>query len=281
MTKICILIASHIYYDNQIELFKNCLLSLKNQTYTADIYVSVSFENEKFKELFINNILNIVDNINILFILSDKQLYQMEHIYVFNEYIKKYDLIMFCDDDDTYDKERVELINKMYIEYLSNKKDREFAGFIEIIDVEMDDAPEFWCYTITPIIYNDFYDRCKNDMDLLKYDYGDMYFRNYLRLISDKKYYYYTYKLDRPSYNHYTNPDGICGSQVKKDLDICIRNVIIVLISCLCNIDFVCNKVKLSENDLYIYVPELDRIKKLCYDLYDNIEVKNNKIKNN
>jgi hypothetical protein len=64
-------------------------------------------------------------------------------------------------------------INIKYQYCIANKKMGKYlGGFIENIDVEMDDAPEYWCYAITPRLYNDFFDRMKDDMDLLKYDYG-------------------------------------------------------------------------------------------------------------
>ena len=42
-----IFVASHIYYDNQLDLLNTCLISLVNQTKQSDIFVSISFESNK------------------------------------------------------------------------------------------------------------------------------------------------------------------------------------------------------------------------------------------
>jgi hypothetical protein len=268
MTAVCVIIASHISYNSQLDLLKNCIHSLKKQTMNADIYVCISFENDKYKQTFYEQIFEQEPDVN--FIISSIQQYQMQHIYHVRGYINHYDLVMFCDDDDTYECNRVEIIYKSYQYCLSQKTDGKLlGGFIEIIDVERHDAPEFWCYALVPSLIHDFYERMKEDIDLLAYDYGDMYFRNYLRLVHTGIT-FASCKFIKPLYNHTKNPFSVC-SRKGNDAVKYIRNVIILLTICMYDVDFITNKLQISEKDLYTFVPELDRVRKIKDKLYDNI----------
>jgi hypothetical protein len=271
MTKTCVLVPSHISYDVQLDLLRKTIVSLKEQTMKADIYLAISFQHERYKKEFDETIFRDITDIN--YVISSHQQYQMEHLNNLRKYANGYDLIMFCDDDDTYEANRVDTIVKLYQYCIANKKMGKYlGGFIEIIDVEMDDAPEYWCYAITPRLYNDFFDRMKYDMDLLKYDYGDMYFRNYLRLVNTNISYAHC-KFDKPLYNHYKNPDSICSRKVQ-DYARYIKNVIILLTICMYDIRFLEEKVQMKEEEMYSYVPELDRIREIKNKLYDNIAKK-------
>ncbi len=268
MTAVCVIIASHIYYDSQFYLLKTCIESLKKQTVAVDIYVCISFDNEGYKQTFYEQIFNQEPNVK--FIISSIRQYQMQHIYHAKGYMDHYDLVMFCDDDDTYECNRVEMISNLYEYCRSQKKDGKLlGGFIEIIDVERDDAPEFWCYALVPSLLHDFYERMKDDMDLLCYDYGDMYFRNYLRLVHSGIT-FASCKFHKPLYNHVKNPLSIC-SRKGDDAVRYMRNVIILLTICMYDTSFITNKLQISEKDLYAFVPDLDRIRKIKDKLYDNI----------
>jgi hypothetical protein len=269
MFRICVIVASHICYDGQLELLEKSLLSLLNQTLKPDIYLAISFENDIYKHAFDFAIYEKYTNIN--YIISSIRQYQMQHIYHVREYICKYDLIMFCDDDDTYDVNRVHTIYNIYKTCLSQMSDSKnhLGAFVEILDVNLNDAPEFWCYAITPILYNDFYKRMQDDMDLLAYDYGDMYFRNYLRLINNNVK-YCSCKFNKPLYNHIKHSQSICGKK-ESDYHRYVRNVVILLTICMYDVKYITDKLNLTEENLYIYVPELDRIRKIKYKLYDNV----------
>jgi hypothetical protein len=270
INKICILIPCHICYDKQLELLSKTLYSLINQSHKTDIYLSISFDNERYLEMFNNTIKPEFHNI-IHIMISDTQLYQMEHLDNIRKYVNYYDLIMFCDDDDTYESDRVKIITNIYNYCLSKKTDDKYlGGFIEIIDVERDDAPEYWSYAITPHIFNDFYNRLKDDMDLLRYDYGDMYFRNYLRLVNTNIT-FCSCKFEKPYYNHFKNPNSICSRKTQCNYRY-IRNVIILLTICMYNTKFIQEKCQISEEDIIKYVPELERIRKIKDKLYDNIQ---------
>ena len=266
--KICVIVASHICYDGQCSLLQKSLLSLLNQSLRPDVYLAISFENDRYKQEFEVNILDVHKDIN--YIISSTRQYQMQHILHVKQYVSIYDLIMFCDDDDTYDLKRVCIISEIYNKCLSQIDDQCHLGaFVEILDVSLNDAPEFWCYTITPRLYNDFYERMQDNLDLLAYDYADMYFRNYLRLV-DKGVKYCSCKFDIPLYNHTKHQNSVCARK-ENNYPIHIRNVIILLTICMYDIEFITNKVHLQESELYTYVPELDRIRKIKYMLYDNV----------
>lgn len=268
MPRVCVIIASHIHYETQFELLKTAIQSLRNQTKKADIYVAISFDNDEYKDYFYAHILNQEDDVN--FVISSVKQYQMQHLCHVKPYIDYYDLIMFCDDDDTYEKTRVEVISNIYEYCLANKKDDKLlGGFIEIIDIDRDDAPEFWSYAIIPVLYHDFYERMKEDMDLLCYDYGDMYFRNYLRLVHTGIS-YASCKFNKPLYNHIKNPYSICSKKADNYVRY-IRNVIILMTICMYDVDYIKDKFLLSDPDLYTFVPELDRVRKIKDKLYDNI----------
>ena len=269
MCRVCVIIASHICYDGQIELLKKSLESIVNQTLKPDIYLAISFENDSYKETFEHMIYERYPDIN--YIISSVRQYQMQHIYHVKDYMYMYDLIMFCDDDDTYDINRVNIICQIYKACLSQVNGTKYhlGAIVEILDVALNDAPEFWCYAITSKLYNDFYKRMQDDMDLLAYDYGDMYFRNYLRLVNnDVK--YCSCKFDKPLYNHIKHSQSICARK-ESDYYRYIRNVIILLTICMYNTKYITDKLNLTEEKLCIFVPELDRIRKIKYKLYDNV----------
>ena len=108
--KFAVFIASHISYDNQLNLLDKAILSVKNQDYkkeNIDIWLSISFSSiecaNNFDEMKIAN--NCFKSFK-----QDKQTYQLEHLRFLNEqtYSKyKYDWICFIDDDDEYEKGRI------------------------------------------------------------------------------------------------------------------------------------------------------------------------------
>ena len=178
----CIFVPSHIHYDNQINLLSRCLTSLLNQTKKINIHVSLSY-NKRYKTKIDKKILQKFNNVS--FMTHNKQLYQMEHIYELTKiYASKYDLIMFCDDDDTYKNIRVE---KMLFIY-DQCKDMIRCGVNELVESDKN-IPEFWRYMIRSEILVDFFSRFKkkNQMMLLKHIYADMYLRIYLRKINMSK----------------------------------------------------------------------------------------------
>ena len=191
---IAILIPSHIKSLEQIEYLKRCLTSLVNQTYLADILVSISFEIPYEPSMIFKEFPQV------RFIVSETQKYQMEHLYVLHHEIAPYKLIMFCDDDDTYELTRVETFNEYF---------KETPSVIGIREKSLShhQVPEYWAYGLVPSILIDFYKRMSNNMELLRHKFADVYFRNYLFLTKDRLFISFT----APLYNYTTsNPNSIC-----------------------------------------------------------------------
>jgi hypothetical protein len=222
MTKVAILIASHISYEGQIDLLDKCILSLIEQILKPkSIYISISFENDTYKTDF-KSILHKygrTTNPNINFKISKEKKYQMEHLHNISSNIdvNDYDMLMFCDDDDTYHKERVlEFVNMF--NYGKDNITENFGGVREYINFNVCpymDTPEYWCYGIVPCVIVEFFTFFKGvHYRLLQHKFGDMYFRYYLR--RNTKYSEWVGVVDRDLgftlYNYnIKNPNSICG----------------------------------------------------------------------
>ena len=213
MTKISVLIPTHIYYDNQLLLLERCLNSLINQIYKIDIFVSVSYENDIFKEKFLNIIYNNFHN-KCNFIINPIKIYQMEHLYkLFNIIKNKYDLIMFCDDDDYYLRERVENFYIGYNEHFNSL----CSGIREIYKNPLIfDIDEYWQYGLTNKTLEDFFTIFEryNRLHLFKHKFADMYLSCYLRY-SQKNHKYMNMVFDKntPLYVHdEKNKNSICNN---------------------------------------------------------------------
>lgn len=243
---ICVFVPSHIYYNGQIELLNKCLLSLVNQTKKVKIYVSISYD-EKFKKEITDKLLMIF-NKDVQFLFHKKQLFQMEHIYKLTQkYASHHDLIMFCDDDDTYKDIRVEEFCKCYewgiknIKYLGGVKE-----IIGLVDPESK-APEFWRYGIISKILIDFFERFEknNKLELLKHIFGDMYFRYYLRRINrnNKNFGYATILIDKNENELYqyniNNENSICATiKNRNKREIYSNNLLLDVLKCVSDDEF-------------------------------------------
>lgn len=207
--KVAVLLPCHIYYDNQLEMLDKCLQSLCVQSKPTDIYVSISFASEIYRTQF-STVLRKYENVR--FKLSQKQKYQMEHIANLLYEIKDYDMIMFCDDDDSYHPNRVEVFANVFELTKTHciENDRWFGGVYETSTTKYREAVEYWAYGVPPSFLIEFYDRLKGYEDLLCNLFADMYLRNFLArtrpntilfgAIPDKLYNY-----------NINNPNSICG----------------------------------------------------------------------
>lgn len=205
MYKIVVLIPTHLSNVNQLESLERCLNSLILQTYKIDIYISISYENDIYKAYFLDNIYNKFKN-NCNFIFNTLRLYQMEHLYnLFNIIKNKYDLILFCDDDDYYLKERVE---NFYI-CIENIGMENISGIREIYnDPEPCEMFEYWQYGLTNKTLLDFFHifELYKKLELFKHKFADMYLsrylsisqknKNYINMIFDKNTRLYIYDYD-------------------------------------------------------------------------------------
>lgn len=244
MTRVAVLIPSHISYEGQIDLLDKCINSLVEQTKSPDtIYISTSFENETYKKDFEKNILSKYGKITfpkIVFKFSEEKKYQMEHLHNISSSIdNKYDMFMFCDDDDTYHIKRVEEFVNTFINCKGIDK---FGGIREHFKSDIDptlETPEYWAYGIVPNVMKDFFRFFEgSDYKLLQHKFGDMYFRHYSR--KNKQYLNWVGILEENTgyklYNYnINNPNSICGKIAQHEVDkdeALFDNVLLQILDC-------------------------------------------------
>jgi hypothetical protein len=208
--------------------------------------VSLSF-NEKFKKDITDKLLMAFAE-NVQFLFHKKQLFQMEHIYeLTKKYATLHDLIMFCDDDDTYKDIRVDKFCEGYEWGIKNII--YFGGVKEIVESSdpKSEAPEFWRYGVTSKILTEFFERFEknNTFELLKHIFGDMYFRYYLRLINknNKNFGYATILIDKKESELYqynlNNENSVCATIKNRDKnEIHSNNLLLNLLKCMSNDEF-------------------------------------------
>ena len=228
MTKVAILIPCHIRYEGQIDLLDKCISSLLEQIMKPkSIYISISFENDIYKMGFKNILQKYVKTTNpkINFKISKEKKHQMEHLHniVSNIDVNDYDMLMFCDDDDTYHIERIYTFVSAFNYGKENSITGKYGGVREHIELNdnynnndlIGTIPEYWCYGIVPSAIIEFFSFFKGaNYMLLQHKFGDMYFRHYLR--KNSAYFEWTGIIDRDSgytlYNYnIKNPNSICG----------------------------------------------------------------------
>jgi hypothetical protein len=276
--KTAVLIPSHIHYQDQLMRLEACLSSICSQTIVPDIFVSISFANNIYKREF-NTIIRKYPTVK--FKLSAQQKFQMEHLFVLSLLVGEYDIVMFCDDDDTYLQMRVEKFIEAFefVKLESSKTGKQFGGVREVKSVtDIDEYPEYWAYGIPPLLLNQFFERVKGYEDLMQHKFADMYFRNYLResggisiefglIVPFSGLTMYQYTTD--------NPNSICMSNERQPQSREAANTIIqdnITLSLICNRDDLIQEqleqasAKMSQ--LNKIVPNCKRIKCLTNILY-------------
>ena len=279
MPRVAILIPSHINYEGQIDLLDECIMSLLKQTILPkSIYISISFENKNYKNLFVDKILrkyNEVMFLNLVFKFSNEKKYQMEHLNnICSTMDDNYDMLMFCDDDDTYDITRVE----EFIGYFNIGKEQcnDFGGVREFLKCDnyrsrilgdlyySGQTPEYWCYGVVPNALKHFFSMFKDKEVMLKHKFGDMYLRYYLR--RNKKYSNWVGVVqdDKMSYNYNANnPNSICG-KIEKGIGDSSDNILLHILHSNSDVEFnkIINnmkdkKMKLMSRYVYNFCKEL------------------------
>ena len=199
----CIIVPSHINHISSSKLLICCLQSLINQTKKIQIYLSISFETELDKKIF-NKLIetnNLLNNIFICIIYQERQTSQFRHIDKVIDNIKNiYKYVMFCDDDDTYEIDRVEkIMNTIEYGYNYCTKNEIFVGACESNLQNVNHSlsfHEYWSYCVNIEFIIDFINIIKTN----NYDYYidnkmcDVLFSTYLRHLSDKHIFSYTYE---------------------------------------------------------------------------------------
>lgn len=141
MNEICVLISSHITCVERIGSLVKCINSLMQQTVDIDILMSISFENNELMREYLLLKEGIRDTKNkvLKITMNDNKMSQFEHLlniynnniyYDFTDndtcYIDEdstqmnqeiqYKYVMFCDDDDYYQPNRVEKFSEKFKE---------------------------------------------------------------------------------------------------------------------------------------------------------------------
>jgi hypothetical protein len=191
-----------------------CLQSLTSQTIKIPIYLSISFETELEKNLF-NKFIeknNLICDL-LCIIYQETKTSQFRHIKKVIDNIKDiYNYIMFCDDDDTYENERVEKFLgriQQCINVINCMEDKIFVGAYETESSNHSDKfHEYWSYCIdTQFIINFI-----NLITQNNYDYYfdnkmcDVLFSSYLRHLDSR--HIFT-RIDEKLYNYNRNEYSI------------------------------------------------------------------------
>ena len=215
--EICIAIASHISIDNRIDYLIECLDSLVKQTIPVTIYLSISFENNLLYDIFISKIATIQFIIKPVIKILNQKTPQMRHFSLLKENINEggHKWILFCDDDDTYNNNRIEVF-KNYIQIALQEceafPDKKVAGIYESAfgKIHQDHRHEYWCYCISSEIYNRFFDKIDAYPDVLDHKCCDIIFAEYFRRIGEP---YVFGRITDPLYNYRVdnNTDSITG----------------------------------------------------------------------
>jgi hypothetical protein len=221
----CIIVPSHINNINRTKSLICCLQSLVNQTKKIQIYLSISFETDLDKTLF-NRLIeknNLLNNIFICVIYQERQTSQFRHIDKVIDIIKDtHEYVMFCDDDDTYEINRVEKFT-ILLEHGRNNcpKDKIFVGAYER-DLQKGSHSssfyEYWSYCVNIEFIINFI----NIIKINNYDYYidnkmcDVLFSTYLRHLNNKHLFI---SINEKLYNYNMNEYSITN-QISKQNEI-------------------------------------------------------------
>ena len=222
----CIAVASHISNESRIPYLIECLTSLTTQTIPVEVYLSISFVNDKAKEKTLNSINNenkiLNEHLNIR--VREQKTSQMRHYFMlYQEIHQKHQWILFCDDDDTYHKDRTNYFMQttqtieLKIGTANEERDTtlpklELAGVYENISQPTHHTKrhEYWCYCIRMDILTRFCNVVEPTIGVLDDRCCDVLFAEYLRRKSPEWVYA---TIEQPLY-HYRedeNDDSVTG----------------------------------------------------------------------
>lgn len=210
-TRFAVFVASHISYDKQINYLRNCIRSILVQTEPVDLYVSISSE-PKYTSA-VRELRGDFKMLPVQILIRDEQTPQMIHIKLLHEQFGgRHDRIMFCDDDDTYEPQRVQVF-RIRLDCLKGPK--EMVSRVILVEAEseknLNTAEEFWRCAVAPSTLTDFYGRFHTEKHIsyLKSPYADMILRWFLR--SDKWYSRAIIIYPVSLYNYREHGDSVCG----------------------------------------------------------------------
>jgi|UniRef100_A0A6C0IR18 hypothetical protein len=202
----CVLVASHISYEHRIHFLVECLESLVGQSLSIPIYVSMSFENEEIKEKTILNVSASEKIINcqfIIIVMQESKTPQMKHFeHLLNAIEYKHEWIMFCDDDDTYQEDRV--LNFAYHIQKAKQEEQPNCKLIGVYEGVSDKShrekrEEYWSYCVHKDTVKKFYTSLDKYDTIIANKCCDVLFAEYLRRSSPV---YYFIQLKKSFYNY-------------------------------------------------------------------------------
>ena len=270
MISVCILIPSHVRSLDHLKLIYGCLKSVTHQTYVATVFMSVSFRDASLRSAFSEQILKIFGSL-VKFRFSPVQLFQMEHLEKLLPDISGHDMVMFCDDDDTYHPERVQgFVDGFHYGFTSAKETGKFFGGVR--ETKETNYPEYWCYGVVPSIIHTFYERMKDNRDLLRNKFADMYLRLYLQRTMGLELIFTALIRETPLYYYNTNnPESICATIQKEGTSTDLHDQLVLATICENKKDFK-NQVQfasLTKKRIAVLFPEKQRIERLLEKLYE------------
>lgn len=125
--QIRILIASYLSSNERgvcaIECIKSIVKSIENSKYKDSCKIIIAYcidENIKDVYLDVCSNLSILSNSIIHSIKFNERKYQIEHLYHLSQLIFEDDIIMFCDDDDLYHPDKIDIIVDKFFECLND-----------------------------------------------------------------------------------------------------------------------------------------------------------------
>ena len=223
---IAVAIASHISNPKRISYLVECLLSiLASSTSCHHIYLSISFETNELLDLFHEKIDPIHDSRIRLFIRPTKTP-QMRHIDCLCETMCQdgIEWVLFCDDDDTYDPDRIQAFQtriQLCLKEIKDKmSDKRLAGVYESTfgKHHEEHRHEFWCYCVHIDVIRGFYSKLMLSGDvetvnmIIDHQCCDILFAEYLRRLTTDQIHVYSRIVE--SYYHYRvteNEDSVTG----------------------------------------------------------------------
>ena len=222
----CIAVASHISNESRIPYLIECLTSLTTQKVPVDVYLSISCVNDEVKEKTLNSINNenkiLNEYLNIRF--RKQKTSQMRHYFMlYQEIHQKHQWILFCDDDDTYHKDRTNYFmqttrtTELQIDTINETRDvtlpkLELAGVYENISQPTHHTKrhEYWCYCIRMDLLTRFFNVVEPAIHVLDDRCCDVLFAEYLRRKSPN-WIYATINEPLYYYREDENDDSITG----------------------------------------------------------------------
>lgn len=221
--KTCVIVPSHIGNISRTKLLMHCLHSLTNQTIKIPIYLSISFETELDNILFKKTIEknDLINNELLYIVYQYRQTSQFRHIEKVIDNIKNtYKYVMFCDDDDTYEIDRVEKFMIMIEHGITFcQKDKIFVGAYEYNLQKGSHSSlfyEYWSYCVNIEFIVNF----MNILKINNYDYVidnkmcDVLFASYLRHLDSRHLFYL---INEKLYNYNSNEYSITNIILKNN----------------------------------------------------------------